>query len=107
MLETIKTFEGTFFLIIRRRLQRSQETPGRGFLTLTDRQGVRQMLVILPIIEGAMVPRRDMVPVDVLRSSYIQSNMGYHDYHCGLPCSLFIWLMSRQRKMAVKIIRRC
>lgn len=41
-----------------------------------------------------------MVPVDVLRSSYIQTAWGIMII-IVVACSLFIWLMSRQRKMAV------
>ena len=57
------------------------------------------MLVILPIIEGQWY-QASMVPVDVLRSSHIQTAWGIVII-IVVACSLFIWLMSRQRKMAV------
>ena len=47
----------------------------QGDFMLTDRQGVRQILVILPIIEGQWY-QASMVPVDVLCSSYIQTAWG-------------------------------
>ena len=51
-------------------------------------------------IEGKWYPG-EMDPVDKMRASLHPDSMGYsRDYHCGLPAAR-LWLMSRQRKMAV------
>ena len=81
VLKTIKTFEGDILPDNKEKIAEVIRDTGRGDFILTDRQGVRQMLVILPIIEGQWY-QASMVPVDVLRSSYIQQH-GDHDYHCG------------------------
>lgn len=99
VLKTIKTFEGDILPDNKEKIAEVIRDTGRGDFILTDRQGVRQMLVILPIIEGQWY-QASMVPVDVLRSSYIQTAWGIMII-IVVACSLFIWLMSRQRKMAV------
>ena len=99
VLKTIKTFEGDILPDNKEKIAEVIRDTGRGDFILTDRQGVRQMLVILPIIEGQWY-QASMVPVNVLRSSYIQTAWGIMII-IVVACSLFIWLMSRQRKMAV------
>lgn len=75
VLKTIKTFEGDILPDNKEKIAEVIRDTGRGDFILTDRQGVRQMLVILPIIEGQWY-QASMVPVDVLRSSYIQTAWG-------------------------------
>ena len=99
VLKTIKTYEGDILPDNKARIAEAIGGRGRGDFVLTDRQGIRQILVILPTIEGQWY-QVSMVPVDVLRSSYIQTAWGIM-LIIVVACGLFIWLMSRQRKMAV------
>lgn len=99
VLKTVKTYEGDILPANKAKIAEVIAGSGKGDFILTDRQGIRQMLVILPIIEGQWY-QVSMVPVDVLRSSYIQTAWGIM-LIIVVACGLFIWLMSRQRRMAV------
>lgn len=99
VLKTIKTYEGDILPENRTKIAEVIKKEGSGDFILTDRQGIRQMLVILPIIEGQWY-QVSMVPVDVLRSSYIQTAGGIMTI-IVVACGRFILLMSRQQRMAV------
>ncbi|MCD7991498.1 MAG: diguanylate cyclase, partial [Clostridia bacterium] len=93
VLKTVKTYEGDILPANKAKIAEVIAGSGKGDFILTDRQGIRQMLVILPIIEGQWY-QVSMVPVDVLRSSYIQTAWGIM-LIIVVACGLFIWLMSR------------
>lgn len=99
VLKTIKTFDGDILPDNKEKIAAVIESRGTGDFILTDRSGVRQMLVVLPVIKGQWY-QVSMVPVNVLRSSYIQTAVGIMAI-IVVACCLFIWLMRRQRQMSV------
>lgn len=100
VLKTIKAHEGDIRPENKRKIRSAIENGGSGDFILTDGHGIRQMVVILPLIEGQWY-QISMVPVGVLRSSYIQTAGGIMAI-ITLACCMFIWLMARQRRMAVR-----
>ena len=73
-----------------------QDGTSRSF-EMRDGNGVRQMAVVLPLLEGQWY-QISMVPVEVLRSRYIQTAIGIMAIIIT-ACGLFIWLIDRQRRM--------
>ena len=67
-------------------------------LTIIDKNGDEQMVVVLPVIDGQWY-QVSMVPSKVLRSRYIQTAAGILAI-IMVACCLFIWLLRRQSVMA-------
>ncbi len=66
-------------------------------LIITDKNGHQQMVVVLPLIKDQWY-QVSMVPLNVLRSRYIQTAAGILAI-IAIACCLFIWLINRQRRM--------
>ncbi len=98
VLKTIKTFEGDILPDNKEKIAEVIRDTGRGIHTYG--QAGSQADAGYPSHHRGQWYQASMVPVDVLRSSYIQTAWGIMII-IVVACSLFIWLMSRQRKMAV------
>lgn len=99
VLKTIHTYEGDILPDNKSKIVDAIENGGKGDFILTDRAGVRQMLVVMPVIGGQWY-LVSMVPLAVLRSSYMQTAAGIMAI-IVVACCLFIWFLTRQQKMAV------
>lgn len=100
ILKTIKTYPGDILEENRVRITESIASGGTGDFILTDRTGTKQMLVIMPLIEGQWY-LASMVPLDILKANYIETAIGIMAI-IVVACGLFIWLMTLQRISAAR-----
>ena len=100
VLKSIKTFDGDIIPENKQKIVDIIQNGGTGNLILKDRNDTRQMLAVLPLIDGQWY-LVSMVPVNVLRASYIETAFGIMVI-IVVACCIFIWMMTRQRIMAAK-----
>lgn len=95
ILKTIKTYPGEILDQNRTKIREVIAAGGEGDIVLTDRTNTKQMIMIMPLIEGQWY-LASMVPLNVLRENYIKTAMGIM-LIIVVACGLFFWLLTIQR----------
>lgn len=95
ILKSLKTFPGAILEENKIKIADAIASQGKGDFIITDRTGTKQMLVILPLLEGRWY-LASMVPLNVLRANYIKTAIGIMSIIL-VACGLFFWLMTIQR----------
>ena len=100
VLRSVKTFKNDILPENKQEIVNIIKNGGIGDIILKDRTNTRQMLAVLPLIDGQWY-LISMVPVNVLRASYTETAVGIM-LIIVVACCIFIWMMTRQQIMAAK-----